>query len=326
MIKSGYVHPYHTESNPLVYTHYNYMKTLFEAVGAEQVSPHYESLSRSRRGVIFMFAYISVINSISRLGGWSHNEWIRGMIFHHEFLITFYLGYIETRHFVFMPGPKFSIFYNTYARYETQQLTAQWADMTEETQMKHLVHTKQQMEYVRIMNEYDFVKKRAMVNFLTNSRTELENHFHNRAHNMLTTIERYEQGNLKNLLNGIGKGALEKVNSAMSESANSSEIKEAAFQSALSGLRDGTMTYKNDPLMPILTSEIDARVAHYKSLNSAEEGKLLSLDADQKKVVADSDKRDKQSFLAQQPNINNPAVKANPKYLNFAETIKASAH
>jgi len=123
-LKTGYVHPYHTSENPLVMTHYSYMKTLFEAVGPEQVSPHYESLSRSRRGVLFMFGYIGAIVSISRLGGWSHNEWIRGMVFHHEFLITFYLGYIETRHFVFMPGPKFTIFYNTYARYETQQLNA----------------------------------------------------------------------------------------------------------------------------------------------------------------------------------------------------------
>ena len=67
------------------------MKTLFEAVGPEQVSPHYESLSRSRRGLLFIFAYIGTINTISRFGGWSHNEWIRGMIFHHEFLIAFYL-------------------------------------------------------------------------------------------------------------------------------------------------------------------------------------------------------------------------------------------
>jgi hypothetical protein len=95
------------------------MKTLFEAVGPEQVSPHYESLSRSRRGLIFLFAYIGSITSISRLGGWSHNEWIRGMIWHHEFLIAFYIGYIETRHFTWLPGPKFTVFYNVYTRYET---------------------------------------------------------------------------------------------------------------------------------------------------------------------------------------------------------------
>jgi hypothetical protein len=139
-----------------------------------------------------LFAYIGTITSISRLGGWSHNEWIRGKIFHHEFLLAFYLGYIETRHFTWLPGPKFTVFYNVYSRYETQQLCSQWADVVEEQQMTHLRFTKEQLEYVRLNKEYDFIKKRALVNFLTNSRTELENHFHSRAQNMLTSIERYE--------------------------------------------------------------------------------------------------------------------------------------
>lgn len=114
----GYVHPYHTADAPLFYSHYKYMRLLFDAVGPEQVSPHYESLSRSRRGVIFFWLYIGTICSISRLGGWDYNDWLRGMIFHHEFLISIIMCNIETRHFVFTPGPKFSIFYNTYIRYE----------------------------------------------------------------------------------------------------------------------------------------------------------------------------------------------------------------
>ena len=56
----------------------------------------------------------------------------------------------------------------------------------------HLTHSKEQMEYVRLNREYDFVKKRALVNFLSNSRTELENHFYGRTVNMLNSIERYE--------------------------------------------------------------------------------------------------------------------------------------
>jgi hypothetical protein len=131
-MKQGYVHPYHSDKYPLVFSHFNYMKTLFEAVGPEQVSPHYESLSRSRRGLIFFFLYIATINSISRFGGWSHNEWLRGMIWHHEYLICFYLGYTEIRHFTYFLGPKFSVFYNVYSRYETQQLCAMWADTCEE--------------------------------------------------------------------------------------------------------------------------------------------------------------------------------------------------
>jgi len=119
-MKSGYVHPYHSEKYPLYMSNMYYMKTLFEAVGPEQVSPHYETLSRSRRGVIFIALYIGSIATISRLGGWSNNECSRGLIFHHEYMIAFYVGYAETKHFSYFLGPKFSIFYNVYSRYETK--------------------------------------------------------------------------------------------------------------------------------------------------------------------------------------------------------------
>lgn len=232
-MNSGYVHPYHTQQNPLVYSHYNYMRHLFEAVGPEQVSPHYESLSRSRRGLIFLFAYIGSITSLSRLGGWSHNEWIRGMIFHHEFLLCWYIGFSEIRHFTYLPGPKFTTFYNVYARYEMQQLCNAWADTVESVQAEHLIHTKEQMEYVRVNKEFDFVKKRALVNFLGNSRDKLEKHVHVRASNMLGAIEVFEGNNLKTVLTGIGQGALDKMSGVLADPVQADSIKKAAFESAL---------------------------------------------------------------------------------------------
>ena len=131
----GYQHPYHTSEHPISFSYYYYMKTMFEAVGPEQVSPHYETLSRSRRGLIFLFLYIGSITSLSRMGSWSHNEWLRGMVFHHEYILAWYLGVSEMRHFTFLVGPKFTNWYNVYTRYETQQLTCQWADKAEEIQM-----------------------------------------------------------------------------------------------------------------------------------------------------------------------------------------------
>lgn len=322
----GYKHPYHTAANPLVYSHLSYMKHLFEAVGPEQVSPHYESLARSRRGVIFMFAYVGTFCSIARLGGWSHNEWIRGMIFTHEFLIAYFVSHMEIRHFTFMMGPKFTIFYNVYSRYETQQLCEQWADVVEEQQHAHLVHTKEQMEYIRINKEYEFVKKRALVNFLINSRINLENHMYNRATNMLQSIQRYEQSNLRNIVNSIGEQAFAKVQESISNAASSAEIQEAAFQSALQGIRSGRMTYENDPLLPILRSEIESRTQAYQGLSAQEESKLLSLNADQKRIIADGDRKAKQEFLQQVPSINNPGIKTHQKYKSFASQVHASAH
>mmetsp|Transcript_34766 Transcript_34766/g.25919 ORF Transcript_34766/g.25919 Transcript_34766/m.25919 type:complete len:274 (-) Transcript_34766:78-899(-) len=208
-MKKGYEHPYHSERHPVVFSHFHYMKTLFEAVGPEQVSPHYESLTRSRRGLLFLFLYIGVINTVSRFGGWSHNEWLRGMIWHHEYLLSFYLGYIEIRHFTYFLGPKFTIFYNVYSRYETQQLATMWADTCEESQMEHLAPTKEQLEFVRINKEWDFIKKRALVNFLTNERLTLELHFHTRALNMLKQVQNFENQNLKNYLREIVLGSFD---------------------------------------------------------------------------------------------------------------------
>ena len=216
-MKQGYQHPYHTAEHPISFSYYYYMKTLFEAVGPEQVSPHYESLSRSRRGLIFMFLYIGSITSLSRMGSWSHNEWLRAMVFHHEYIIAFYVGMSELRHFTFLVGPKFTNFYNVYTRYETQQLVSQWADHTEEAQMQWLVPSKEQIEYVRINSEYDFVKKRALVNFLTTSRVNVEDHFHNRAQNMLNSIERYENANLKNLVGEITRSSFAKIEEKLAD-------------------------------------------------------------------------------------------------------------
>lgn len=320
-MKQGYVHPYHSDKYPLVFSHFHYMKTLFEAVGPEQVSPHYESLSRSRRGLLFIFFYIGTINSISRFGGWSHNEWIRGMIFHHEYLIAFYLGYIEIRHFTYFIGPKFTVFYNVYTRYETQQLCAMWADVTEEEQMRHLRHTKEQMEYLRLVAEYDFVKKRALVNFLTNEKLNVEAHFHGRALSMLKQVQTFEQQNLRSHLREIALGSFDTVAKAINDPKSRPAIQAQAFQAALAGIRSGLMKYENDPLLPLLQSEMQARIAHFKGLSPAEESQLLSLTAEQRKLVADNDRKAKQEYLGQVPNINNPGIKSHEKYKNFVDMV-----
>lgn len=300
------------------------MKVLFDCVGPEQVSPHYESLTRSRRGLLISFAYISSIVLVARMGGWENNMWLKGLIFHHEFLIAMYVSHMEIRHFTFAMGPKFTNFYNAYVRYETQQLCEQWADAVEEAQMGHLVHTKEQMEYVRINKEFEFVKKRALVNFLTNSRTELEHHMHDRAANMIGSIQRFESNNLKTIVNSIGDQAFDVVKTAISDATQQKDIQEAAFKSALDGIRVGTMTYKEDPLLPILRNEINKRTSAYQGLSAEEEAKMLSLNADQKRIITENDRKAKVEFLGKVPNINSPGIKVHDKYKAHAASVAAS--
>lgn len=259
-MEAGYVHPYHTEGSPIYMSNMYFMRTLFQAVGPEQVSPHYETLTRSRRGLLFMGAYIGSINTISRFGGWEHNEWLRALIWHHEFLIALYVGYIEVKHFTAIPGPKFSIFYNTYSGYEYTQLANQWADSVEMSQNQHLRHTKEQLEYSRIDREYDYVKKRALINFLTSSKLSSESHYHSRVVAMLGQIENYEQANLKSELKNIAVGSVDKVFAMLDEPAHAANIQRSAFQSALDGIKDGVMTYKGDAVLPLIEAEMNEKL------------------------------------------------------------------
>ena len=142
------------------------------------------------------------------MGGWDHNEWIRGLILHHEYLLALYIGYIELRHFTFLPGPKFTIFYDVYANYQMKQMVNEWQDKMEEATHIHLQETKEQIEYARIHAEYKFVKKRSIINYLTNQKLELEANFHTRTVNMLGNIVKYENDNLTNKIKEISTSAL----------------------------------------------------------------------------------------------------------------------
>jgi hypothetical protein len=262
-MKVGYVHPYHTEGSPIFFSNLYFMRTLLNAVGPEQVSPHYETLSRSRRGLIFFGLYIGSIVSISRMGGWEHNAWLRAMIWHHEYLISLYLGYVELRHFTYLVGPKFTVFYNVYSNYQYTQMANMWADSVELAQSQHLRHTKEQLEYRRIDKEYEFVKKRALVNFLTNSKLNAEASFHNRTLAMLNQIQNFEQSNLKAEMRNVVQGSIEKVFSYVEDPSHAAEIKRSSFESALAGIRSGQMTYQNDVILPMIESEMRERLQRF---------------------------------------------------------------
>ena len=324
-MKVGYVHPYHSEGSPIFLSTSHFSKILFSATGPEQVSPHYETLTRSRRGVLVFGAYVSTICLISRLGGWEHNTWLRAMLWHHEYLFAFYLGNIELRHFTYLVGPKFTLFYNVYSQYEYKQIINEWSDVVEMTQSDHLRHTKEQIEYRRIDTEYEFVKKRALVNFLTNSKLNAEVNFHNRSLSMLNQIQNFENSNLKSEMRSIITGSLDKVMNYVNDPSHAEEIKRASFLSALDGIRSGVMTYSGDSILPMIEGEIRDRLQRFEGMSAAEEAQLLSISAEQRRSLQDNDKKLKNEFLGAAPQIGHGAVKMNEKYRNYVSMAQSAA-
>lgn len=138
---------------------------------------------------------------------------------------------------------------------------------------------------------------------------------------MLNSIEMFEQNNLKKLLGEIGAGAQDKLQASLADSATRAEIDEGMFQSALLGIRKGEMLYEQDPLLPLVESEIRTRTAAYAGLSPEEESKMLALNDDQKKIIASADKAQKTEFLRKAPKVGSAGVKLNPKFLQFVDQV-----
>lgn len=84
---------------------------------------------------------------------------------------------------------------------------------------------------------------------------------------------------------------MDTVNESLKNPAKKTEIQEQAFKDALDGIREGQMSYKHDPLLPILQGEMNSRISHFKGLSKEEESKLLSLTTDQRRIIADQDRK-----------------------------------
>jgi hypothetical protein len=162
------------------------------------------------------------------------------------------------------------------------------------------------------------------MNFLTNSKLNAEASFHQRTVSMLTQIQNFENANLKNEMKSVVQGSFDTVISYVENPENSDKLKRSSFESALSGIRSGVMTYEGDILLPMLESEVKDKLVKFNGMTKEEEGKLLSLSEEQKKIVGDNDRKLKNEFLAQAPHITHGTVKNSEKYRNYMQMVQSA--
>ena len=301
-----------------------YLQALTEATGPEQVSPHYESLARSRRIIWMYFIWLSATIVSQQLGGWEYNDWVRHCIYTQEFYIAMLVGYIEMRQYAFFPGPKFTVFYETFSRYEKQQLVNDWTDAADENQNEYLHRVKEQLEYRRISNEYAHVKRRSIANFMASQRVALENSYHQRAANMIASVRRMEVTNMNTEIQKQVVQAFATVKAQIQSEGAEGELQQKSFDSALDGIRKGRMDYELDPILPLFHEEVKARTERLLQLAPEEESKMLSLTADQKRILGEADKKQKLEFLQKPPAVTNASLKANAKLREFVEKVAAT--
>jgi hypothetical protein len=123
-------------------------------------------------------------------------------------------------------------------------------------------------------------------------------------------------------MRGIIDESVSTVFAQLDDAERGPEIKRASFESALAGIRSGTMTYEGDAILPMIQSEITSRLGRFQGLSKEEESALLALSAAQKNLVVANDRKIKNEFLGAAPAINHGTVKETPKFKAYALMAK----
>lgn len=126
-------------------------------------------------------------------------------------------------------------------------------------------------------------------------------------------------------MKNVVMGSIDKVFSYVDDPAHSDEIKRASFEAALDGIRSGEMTYKGDVILPMIEQEMRDSLQRFQGMSAEEEGRLLSLSEEQRRIIMDNDRKAKNEFLSAAPHITHGAVKMHDKYKNYVQMAQASA-
>jgi len=84
------------------------------------------------------------------------------------------------------------------------------------------------------------------------------------------------------------------------------------------------MTYKGDAILPMIEAEMSERLTKFQGMSKEEEGKLLSLSAEQRKIVADNDRKAKNEFLAAAPAVTHGTLKNSENYKSYMQMVQSS--
>jgi len=125
-------------------------------------------------------------------------------------------------------------------------------------------------------------------------------------------------------LKEIVVGSVDKVLARVDDPAYSADIQKASFQSALSGIRAGVMTYENDPILPMIQEEMAGKLSQFEGLSAEEESALLSLTSQQRKSVVSSDRQQKIEFLAAAPAVSHGTLKNTEKYIEYLTMVQGA--
>lgn len=158
--------------------------------------------------------------------------------------------------------------YRLIAINEVQSLESNFPEEMDLVASGNIALALQQLEYLDIHSSFKPMKLTLIQQFLGNQEVGLKHHINSRAVNLLKLVKQYEVANQKNILNQITKSVLDEI--AAIQRAPSKEILDSSFAAALTGIKNGQMTYEGDLVLPTIKKKIETTINNYKNLKPEE--------------------------------------------------------
>jgi hypothetical protein len=268
---------------------------VLEALGPEQVSPHYENFGMSRK-IFFTFAGISSFVSLMKLPG---NASLAAYSAFGPVMGMYMLLY------VFMEGrkstvlPLLSRFYSNTCAAEIVNLMKSYQEDMHGVYRRREDKARQQLEYFDLHKEFRAIKEDAVRKLLDAEETILKQHIHKRALNLLQGAQQMETANRKKITSEVLANVKEQMKQIRENPTE--DIKKDAFARALDGIRNGQIDYGQDLVLQKVLDITKAEVEKVNSLSEKEKDQMLCLTEAQIQSLKAADEMAQREFLQKRP-------------------------
>lgn len=258
--KKVFVHPTDHEDRPINFSPAHELFMTAQMVGVEQVSPHYESFSVSRRFALSGIISIATLTYLSKVTdlNWVLRSVCAGLP------MWFALGILifEIPRYQFLP--LLNGFYVLTFNNELKMMQDAVPDEVQALVDKNMKEALGQFDFLLLHAKFNSVKQESVRNFLRNQELEVKQSVKERAADLLKMAEDFEASNQKQLVARIIASIDAEVASLQANPPQ--DVIDSAFEAALTGIKEGRMTYKGDKALEHVLKRVRAEAAKFKQM------------------------------------------------------------
>lgn len=281
---------------------------ILDFMGPEQVSPHYENFGMSRRVAITFWAVSLGVCMIEHSGDFTAAIYSAYMPFVH--IIACLYIYLEGRKCLILP--LLNRFYGHVVNNEISFVLSNFGENMHSNFRAREAIAREQLEYFDLHKEFKHIKKEALERFFIAEQSLLKQHINNRANTILEGAQQMESLNKKAITGKVLTNIKTEFGKLKANPGKS--IVDNSFLTALEGIRQGKMDYKNDGVIQKILETTKLEINKINNLTEEDKNQLLCLTDMQIKTLKDADETAQKDFLNKKPAGLDGVLRENETY------------